>query len=157
MKNFLKKASIILIILAELSCISGVQNNYVQANDIPFYKQQNAQDCGPTCLKMIAEAYGKKYDSQYLMKITNFSEKDGVSLLDLSDAANKIGFKTLAAKTTFQKLKTCPLPCIVHLPENHFVVISKIFQNLFPKNFGTSILHTDYTVYNSRLISFSLF
>lgn len=27
----------------------------------PFYKQLDAMDCGPTCLRMIAKFYGKKF------------------------------------------------------------------------------------------------
>jgi ATP-binding cassette subfamily B protein len=32
----------------------------------PFYKQHDAMDCGPTCLRMIAKHYGRSYSLEYL-------------------------------------------------------------------------------------------
>ena len=32
----------------------------------PFTKQSDAMDCGPACLSMIAEHYGKQYTLEYL-------------------------------------------------------------------------------------------
>lgn len=32
----------------------------------PHYKQLDAMDCGPTCLRMVAKHYGKTYSLQYL-------------------------------------------------------------------------------------------
>ena len=52
----------------------------------PFYPQLEAMDCGSTCLRMIARFYGRYYSLAYLREISN-TGKDGVSLLDLSEAA----------------------------------------------------------------------
>jgi ATP-binding cassette subfamily B protein len=50
-----------------------------------------------------------------------------VSLLGISDAAESIGFATLAVRLTWEKLKTeAPKPCIVHWKQNHFIVVEKI-------------------------------
>lgn len=32
----------------------------------PFYHQHDANDCGPTCLRMIAAHYGKRYSLEYI-------------------------------------------------------------------------------------------
>ena len=32
----------------------------------PHYKQLDAMDCGPTCLRIVAKYYGKSYSLQYL-------------------------------------------------------------------------------------------
>jgi len=51
--------------------------------------------------------------------------KDGVNLLGIAQAAERIGFKTLGVKVPLQKLLAeAPLPCIVHWGQNHFVVIA---------------------------------
>jgi ATP-binding cassette subfamily B protein len=47
-------------------------------------------DCGPACLKMVAEFYGKNYPIQKLRKDA-FITREGVSLLGISDAAENIG------------------------------------------------------------------
>lgn len=92
----------------------------------PNYQQLDAMDCGPTCLRMIAKYYGKSYTVQELRE-KSFITREGVSMLGISDAAESIGFKTLGAKITFEKLANeVPLPCIVHWKQNHFVVVYKV-------------------------------
>lgn len=92
----------------------------------PFYKQFDAKDCGPTCLRMIAKYYGKSY-SQYTMYEKCNVTREGVSLLGISRAAESIGFRTQGVKPTWkQVLEEIQLPCIVHWQQNHFVVLYKI-------------------------------
>lgn len=50
--------------------------------------------------------------------------REGVSFLDISYAAEKIGLRTVSVKTTIENLTTrIPLPCIIHWDENHFIVV----------------------------------
>jgi ATP-binding cassette, subfamily B, bacterial len=98
---------------------------------LPFYKQQDAMDCGPTCIRMIAKHYGKMVGINNLRNQSQYS-KDGVSLLGISKAADKIGFKTLATRLTIEDItKDAPLPCILHWDQNHFVVLYKASKNTF--------------------------
>lgn len=93
---------------------------------IRFYQQSDAMNCGPTCLRMIAKHYGRSIS---LEKLKNISEttREGSSLANISDAAEKIGFRTLGVKIDFNKLEQdAPLPCIVHWQNYHFVVVYKI-------------------------------
>lgn len=92
----------------------------------PYYPQPDSKDCGPTCLKIIAKYYGKTIP---LQQIRNISEttREGSSLLGLSDAAEKLGFKSLGVQIDFKTLvEDVPLPCIVHWNKVHFVVVYKI-------------------------------
>ena len=91
----------------------------------PTYKQADAKDCGPTCLKIIAKQYGQTLNIQ---KLREYSEttREGSNLLFLSDAAEKIGFRTLGVKLNFLKLEEAPLPCILHWNKEHYVVLYKI-------------------------------
>ncbi|ETD21325.1 hypothetical protein HMPREF1199_00395 [Hoylesella oralis CC98A] len=83
-------------------------------------------DCGPTCLAVITKYYGIKADMERLRKLCSLN-KDGVSMLGISKAAEKIGFKTVGGWLSFDILATeQPLPCIVHWNQNHFVVVYKI-------------------------------
>ena len=92
----------------------------------PFYKQQDAMDCGPTCIRMVAKHYGKSVGINNLRNQSQYS-KEGVSLLGISHAADNIGFKTLAVKFDIVTLtKETPLPCILHWDQNHFVVLYKV-------------------------------
>ena len=95
----------------------------------PLYQQHDAMDCGPTCLRMVAKHYGRVFSAQNLRERTQIG-KEGVSLLGISEAAESIGFKSLAIKVSLHKLiKEAPLPCIVHWNQNHFIVIYKANQS----------------------------
>ena len=89
------------------------------------YRQADHKDCGPTCLKIIAKYYGKTINIQ---ELRDFSEttREGSNLLFLSDAAEKIGFRTLGVKLSVKRIEEAPLPCILHWNKDHYVVLYKI-------------------------------
>jgi len=82
-------------------------------------------DCGPTCLRMIAKHYGKNFSLQRLREISGIN-REGVSLLGISEAAEKIGFRTMGSRLTIDQLAELDLPAILHWNQNHFVVLYKI-------------------------------
>jgi ATP-binding cassette subfamily B protein len=91
----------------------------------PFYKQADSKDCGPTCLKIVAKYYKKTIGIQSL-RILSETTREGSSLLTLSDAAEKIGFRSLGVKLSAKKLIEAPFPCILHWNNDHYVVLYKI-------------------------------
>ena len=92
----------------------------------PHYHQLDLADCGPTCLRMIAQHYGRHYSLETLRRRA-FVTREGVSMLGLSDAAESIGFRTVGVKTSVDKLVSeRPVPCILHWNQNHFVVLYDI-------------------------------
>lgn len=90
----------------------------------PHYKQPDAKDCGPTCLKIISKHFGKNIPLQQLRKLSQ-TTRSGSSLLNLSEAFEAIGFRTLGVKIDLRKLHEAPLPCILHWNKNHYVVLYK--------------------------------
>jgi ATP-binding cassette, subfamily B, bacterial len=91
----------------------------------PYEYQLDSMDCGPACLKIIARHFGKYYSLQYLRDLCGIT-REGVSFLDLSYGAEKIGLHTLAVKTDIKNLHLkVPLPCIIHWKNSHFVVVYK--------------------------------
>ena len=97
---------------------------------LQFFAQHDQMDCGPACLAMVASHYGKDFGLQYL-RDRSFITREGVSLLGISEAADKIGFKTISAKLKTEDLDNELLPCILHWNQNHFVVLYKITKNIF--------------------------
>lgn len=90
------------------------------------YRQYDACDCGVACLRMIARHHGKKYTAKELSDICH-PTRNGVSLLDLSEAAQKIGLHAVGARLSEKELiEKAPLPCILHWNQHHFVVCYKI-------------------------------
>ena len=88
-------------------------------------------DCGPTCLRMIAKHYGKSYSLPFLREKC-YIDRAGVSLRGISEAAELIGFRTMAVKIPVKdkadspSLRVAPMPCIVHWNQNHFLVVYKV-------------------------------
>ena len=101
---------------------------------LPFLKQRDSMDCGPTCLAMICRYYGKNVRIQTLRDKTEIG-KEGVNLLGISNAAENIGFRTQGVQLTFAQLvNDAPLPCILHWGQNHFVVMVKPKKFLLRRN-----------------------
>lgn len=96
------------------------------SKSFPTYKQLDAMDCGPTCLRMIAKYHGKHFQLETLRQ-KSFITREGVSMLGISDAAESIGFRTTGVMISFEQLiDDAPLPCILHWKQSHFVVCYKI-------------------------------
>lgn len=87
-------------------------------------------DCGPTCLRMIAKHYGKNFTIQRLREISGIN-REGVSLLGISEAAEKIGFRTMGSRLKIEQLTDLELPAILHWNQNHFVVLYRIKNGLY--------------------------
>lgn len=100
----------------------------------PFYRQLDAMDCGPTCLRMVSKHHGKSYSLQYL-RDRSYLDREGVSLKGISEAAESIGFRTMAVKVSYGNnpkepcLLAAPLPAIAHWNQNHFIVVYKVTKD----------------------------
>ena len=55
----------------------------------PFYRQLDKMDCGPSCVRMIAEHYGKSYSLQYLRE-HSYVDREGVSVEGICEAAEHL-------------------------------------------------------------------
>lgn len=84
--------------------------------------------CGISCMCMICHFYGKKIPLQFLEKHCRAS-KDGISLKSLADLCEFLKIDYTAGKVGIADLSDCPLPCILHWNQNHFVVLYKIDRN----------------------------
>ena len=92
----------------------------------PNFRQLDTMDCGPACLKIISKHYGKNLSMKRLRDLCNIN-REGVSLLDISRAADNIGLRSFALRATHTDLeKKIPLPCIIHWEYSHFVVVYKV-------------------------------
>ena len=105
-----------------------------------YFRQLDYMDCGPTCLKMIASFYGKECSLEHL-RANSYITKNGVSMLGLSEAAEKIGFKTFVAKVTYTQLTDeVPLPCVLHWNQEHFTVLYDVKPKSFFRKEDTLIV-----------------
>lgn len=98
-----------------------------------YYKQLNSMDCGPTCLRMVAKFYNKHFNLDSIRNMTGFG-KEGTSLLGISEAAERIGFRTRGVQINLEQLfKFSTYPSILHWGQDHFVVLISIKKSIFKK------------------------
>lgn len=91
----------------------------------PITFQHDSMQCGIACLQMICKHFGREYSLDFLSKLC-FATNEGVSLLGIDDAANKLGLKTLCVKASMDELDKISMPAILHWNQKHFVVLYKI-------------------------------
>ncbi|SDE73997.1 ATP-binding cassette, subfamily B [Mucilaginibacter pineti] len=82
-------------------------------------------DCGPACLRMVSKYHRRNIKLQTLRDLCEI-DREGVSLFGISDAAEKIGFRSLGVKISASEIREAELPCILHWRQNHFVVLYRI-------------------------------
>ena len=80
----------------------------------------------PTCLRMIAQYYGKIYSLDFLRDKTSIG-RNGVSISGIAEAAEMIGLQSLSVAATFDMLAhDMPLPCIAYWKQRHFVIVREV-------------------------------
>jgi len=95
-------------------------------NRFPVCYQLDTLDCGPSCLQMIAKHHGRAVPKHFVARLCE-QDRQGASLASLARGAEKLGFRTLAVKVSFEELRDkAPMPCIAYWPQGHFVVVYKV-------------------------------
>lgn len=91
----------------------------------PFQKQLCGSDCGPACLSMVVRSLGTRIYYSKILNLFNL-DRQGVSIKEICDVANKLGYSTRAVKISVDQLTNrVPFPCIINWNFNHFVVVYK--------------------------------
>lgn len=97
----------------------------------PVHIQHDAMDCGAACIKIIAEYYGRKYSLTDIKELC-IPTREGVTLANISETLENIGFRCVGGRLSTDKLvQSAPLPCIIHWEQKHFVVLYKIKKGTF--------------------------
>lgn len=111
-------------------------------------RQVDNKDCGPICIKMIMEYYGKKVSLQKIREEANTTQY-GTTVRGLQSSANKYGFVTNVMKGEIEDLidevivKNITLPMVLHLKNNHFIILKKIKKGrvyIYDPQYGNKIL-----------------
>ena len=94
----------------------------------PMIHQQDATDCGPAALAMVA-AYHKKRVSIARLRESAGTDRHGTNLAGLKSAAESVGFRARAVRASRESLEQISLPAVAHWREhnrNHFIVVYRI-------------------------------
>ncbi len=102
---------------------------------VPYFRQKDAMDCGPTSLMMIAAFHGKRFPQTYLRDLC-FLSREGVSAAGITEGAERVGFQAMTVKVSYAVPKpdegcllNAPLPCVAHWNQNHFVVVYRVTRS----------------------------
>lgn len=98
-----------------------------------FVGQKGKMDCGPCCLQMVALGYGKSFTLSQIRRWAD-TGRDGTSLQGMENAAKRMGFDTLPARLSIDKLadkRVIPLPAILLWGGKHYVVLTEIRSRNF--------------------------
>ena len=87
-----------------------------------FYHQLESVDCGPACLAMIASHYGKKYSVKQIKAVCSITRM-GVSVQDIINGAEKMGFNAFGVKLNLEQLEEVELPIVLFWKQDHFIII----------------------------------
>ncbi|MDR0206183.1 MAG: peptidase domain-containing ABC transporter [Bacteroidales bacterium] len=94
---------------------------------IPVYRQLESNDCGASCIQMIAHYYGRKYSLKTIKNLCEISRL-GFSVKDIIDTCTKIGLKAYSVTVNHKEIFSMPTPAILYFRRGHFVVLEKINQ-----------------------------
>lgn len=96
----------------------------------PIYIQVDRNNCGPSCVRMVAAYYGFYESSQYFMDVCNYT-KHGTSMADLCHAAHLLGFDAEAVQFKYEGLPSMQMPCILFINDEHYIILLSIEKNRF--------------------------
>ena len=95
-------------------------------NKISILKQYDQKDCGPTCLKMLYDAYGLDIDIGEVRARCG-TNKIGTTLFNLHKVSEDYDFDTeISFLENVNEIRKDALPAILFVDTVHFVIITKI-------------------------------
>lgn len=69
-----------------------------------LYTQHDSMQCGIACLAMVCKHYGKEFSIETLSRYC-FASTEGVSLLGISEAANKLGLHSVCGRVSMEQMQ----------------------------------------------------
>ena len=110
-----------------------IANNIIggERKKVKVVLQDGMKDCGICCLLSIIRFYGGEVSKEYLREATH-TTKEGVSLYNLIECSEKLGFEATGVTGNIEEINVNNLPCIAHFVVNknykHFVVLYQIHK-----------------------------
>ncbi len=87
--------------------------------------QIEEMDCGPSSLAMVVRHHGRRVTLPRIRDLAGLT-REGLSLDQLVQAAEALGFRATPVRTSLDQLAGLPLPGIVHWSGYHWVVLRRV-------------------------------
>lgn len=88
---------------------------------IHFVRQPDSMQCGAASLAMVCGLFGRRMTVEAVSRHC-FATTEGVSMLGISQAAERLGLESAAGRLTLDELAASGGPAILHWNQKHFVV-----------------------------------
>lgn len=88
----------------------------------PWIQQQSSTDCGVTCLAMVGQYWGKRFDLNILRNLAGVG-RSGTTLKNLAKTAEKVGFQVRPVRASLGCIVSQKNPWIAHWEGDHYVVV----------------------------------
>ncbi len=95
----------------------------------PYFIQNREYNCGPACLKAIADYNNMYFSLSHIEKLAG-TDTSGTTFKQLEKAAEKMGFKADHQVVDLSLLVGMHLPIVVHWNYNHFVIVYEFNEDL---------------------------
>ena len=97
--------------------------------EFPITMQTEANNCGPTCIKMISDYYGVYRKLSFYNELVEL-DSNGTTIDELVGAGRQLNFTSGKHIITYdQLLELNSFPLIVHWNSSHFIVVYEANQN----------------------------
>ena len=101
-------------------------------------------DCGPACVCMVADHFGKEYPLSYLRAHSHLS-RDGVSIAGIRESLKYIGIQSASFNVNNEQLREkFSFPVILHWEQNHFVVLYQVKWSWWKRKWLYSVANPAY-------------
>lgn len=98
---------------------------FKQKRQLPMIFQSERTECGHACLAMVGNYWGHQLDL-FAMRARSTTSTRGMTLLDLTQLAEGLGFVTRPLQVPIEELTFIKCPAILHWNMNHFVVLKRV-------------------------------
>jgi ATP-binding cassette subfamily B protein len=91
-------------------------------------RQVDATDCGPACLAMALDYWGRAESLHRLRELSGTTQA-GTTLFGLQHAAKKLGLEAKGLAANLEVISQISLPAILHWEHRHYVVLKELRPN----------------------------
>jgi ABC-type bacteriocin/lantibiotic exporter with double-glycine peptidase domain/CRP-like cAMP-binding protein len=91
----------------------------------PLVYQLDEMDCGVACVAMVCRYFGREVALPHI-RLAVGTSVDGTSLRGIQRGGEFVGLAVTPVRASKARLDQLPLPAIVHLDQNHWVVLHRV-------------------------------
>jgi ABC-type bacteriocin/lantibiotic exporter with double-glycine peptidase domain/CRP-like cAMP-binding protein len=98
---------------------------FFRRDRFPLVRQLDEMDCGVACVAMVCRYFGRAVAPSRI-RLAVGTSVDGTSLRGIQRGGELVGLEVKPVRASKARLDQLPLPTIVHVDQNHWVVLHRV-------------------------------